>query len=236
MGLVQHASITTTTGTTATATFGSATTPGNCLIVCVTATTTSNTNPTISSIKIGGSADNFAQANTEAQSTNGISSFIWTDQNIGVSSTSVVITFNTSSGSCVDVYEWSDVLASAAVDKTNGAIGSSSSWSSGSSGTLTQLREVAFGVNGAVSSSANTITGPSSPWTNSAQLTTTLTVPYTQVSGYQAVSATTALTYSGTDSAGSVDNATCIVTLKLATPTLAQIIQANQSVMRAAIW
>jgi len=219
--LVQHASNKSTTGTSLTVTLGAAATLANCLVVCATAVPVSlSGNTTISGIKIGSSADNFAQAETEAETTDSVSSFIWTDQDIGTSSASVAITWSTSSGGAADVYEWSGVKTSSAVDKTNGANNTSKSWSSGSTGTLSQASEVAVGVNGSDSSGTNTVTGPGSPWTNEAQLTTSSGgVPLQQLSGYQVVSATTALTWSGSDSATSVANATCIATLEAASGT-----------------
>ena len=220
MGLVQHASATTGTNTGQTSLTVTIAAPsiGNCLIVCFTVMSEAGSVPTISSVKIGTSADNFAVGKSNTNSTIGAVAAIYTDQNLQVSSTSVVIAVSEASAISADVYEWNGINLSGAVDNTNASnVNSSASFSSGTSGTLSQPAEVAFGVTGILNPSAETITGPSSPWTNEAQLSTNdsvITFPFDQMSGYQQVSATTALTYSGTCTSGSYSD-TAIVTLKL---------------------
>jgi hypothetical protein len=213
--LVQSKSGTATTGTSVTVTLTSGTTTGNCLVVCVGASD-GTTNPTVSGITLGGSAGNFAFA--EKQNSNADTDCeIWADPDCAGSQTSVVVSFNAGSGSnlgyAVQVMEWSGVATSSPVDKTNGALsGSTSSFSSGSTGTLSQASEVVIGaVMAQCSSGTETVAGPSSPWTNLAQAAPAASMALG--TGYQVVSATTAQTYSGTLTAASVYGA-AVVTLK----------------------
>ena len=242
MSLVQpYASNTTGSSsglTSLTVTLGSSTTPGNCLIVCLSALTEGGGAPTVTSVHLGGVVDNFAVAKSNSGGSSGIVA-IYTDQNLQVSSTLVAIVVSGASSINASVFEWSGIKASGAVDKTNaGTTSSSSSFSSGSSGTLTQALEVAFGVTGIFSSGADTINGPASPWINTTQITSNdpvLGFPYDQMSGYQSVSATTALTYSGTNTGGSFTN-TAIATLELVPPPAPHIRPAFQATKRASFW
>jgi hypothetical protein len=203
------------TGTTSpiTVTLTSATTAGNCLVVAV-GEGNSTTNPTVTGITLGGSADNFAIA-ASLKNNSDANVEIWTDQNCAGGQTSVAVSFNAGTGAgngyTVFVYEFSGVATASAVDKTNATgAASGSTWTSGSSGTLSSANEVAVGIGvGIGSAGAPTVAGPSSPWINETAISAARTE---SVSGYQVVSATTALTYSGTISAGR--NAGVIVTLK----------------------
>ena len=212
MGLVQHASGTATSGTTVSATFGAGTTSGNTIIVCVTAAC--SVNPTISSITLAGSSDTFSTAKAEANTSDGLISQISYDNGISGGHTVVTVAVSaTLNAAMLDIFEWNGILVPSPLDKTNGALTSlGTSWSSGSTGTLTQTAEVAFACVGANGATSFTITGPSSPWTNEAQVTAATT--FSQMSGYQQVSATTALTYSGTFGT-SCYSGQCIATFKL---------------------
>jgi hypothetical protein len=216
VGLVQHASGSATSGSSVTATFGSNTSSGNSIIVCVSIGAPS-TATTVSSVALTGSSDTFVKAVSQANATAIIDSEIWYDS--GNSAGHTVVTVNLSASISgggaveIDVYEWNGLLTASALDKTHTGSGSSvTSWSSGSSGTLSQSAEVAFGTVSAFGSPPS-ITGPSSPWTNEPQITAATS--YAQMSGYQQVSATTALTYNGTFS-GSTYYAACIATFKIA--------------------
>lgn len=215
MSLVQHASGTVASGSTVSATFGASTTAGNTIVVCVSIGT-GGAALTVSSVALSGSSDTFTKAVSVANGTAVIDSEIWYDSGNSGGHTVVTVTLSgaLSSGAAeVDIYEWHGLLTSAALDKTHTGTGSSvTSWSSGSSGTLIQANEVAFGTVSTFVSSA-TITGPSSPWTNEPQLNGSAS--YAQMSGYQQVSSTAALTYNGTLSA-SAFYACCIATFKLA--------------------
>jgi hypothetical protein len=212
MGLVQEASNTAASLTSLTVTFGSGSTAGNCLAVCA-GSVAGTDNPTISGITLGGSAGNFASANT-AYNNNDANAAIWIDPDCAGSETSVAISWIGGSGSNPAVaayaFEWAGVKTSSPLDKAPaGVTGSGTSWSSGSTGTLSQANEVAFGVVGGIYSS---ITGPGLPWTNEALIT--VGSNFGLIAGYQQVSATSALTYSGTASPSQLYG-TCIVTLEL---------------------
>lgn len=224
MGLVQHASSSTNSGTTLTATFGANTTVGNCLIAAFTAAT-GGTAPTVSSVHIGGVADNFASAK-EGTSAAGIRDAIWTDQNCGQASTALAVAVSATSGIALDAFEWAGVKTSAALDKSNTGTATASPWSSGASGTLTQAAEVAFGVVGVLPQSGTpTITGPASPWTNESQISFTAGgLAAAQMAGFQQVSATTSLTYSGTVTGTNPFNVAVIITLELTTATQGPVI------------
>ena len=214
IALVQSASNTATTGSSVTVTLGSATTLGHCLVVCVG--TASSSSVTVSGIKIGGSADNFALAKALTDTpTRDTDAEVWTDQDIGESSTSVIVTLSgsISNGVVVYVMEFSGVLSSLAVDKTN-AGNATTTFSSGSSGTLSSSNEVVIGAVIAYKSSGTpTIGGPSSPWTNLTQINASGLSTLSLVASYEVVSATTAQTYSGT-STGANQSTAIIVTLE----------------------
>jgi hypothetical protein len=219
MGLVQHASGLWSSGTTITATFGAATGAGNAIIVCATINGSA-----ISSIALTGSSDIFAQAvgiNTHTDTE------IWFDSNTSSGHTGVVVTLSGAvSDGDVDIYEWNGIITASPLDQTSSQAGSiTTSFSSGTTATLSQANEVAFGVVGVVSTTT-TITGPSSPWTNEAQL---VSGTDTQMSGFQQVSATTGLAYSGTYSSTS-NNQACIATFKLAAAAPAGTVQPQATV------
>jgi hypothetical protein len=201
------------TGTTVTVTLGAAAGLGNCLVVPIAGL--AGAAPSVSSVKIGGVADNFALAKkTGVVSFTDLDCEIWTDQNIGTSSTSVVGTFSASqTDNYAFVEEWSGIASSAAVDVTNAGTTTNATFSSGSSGTLNNANEVVIGASVAASASGTTSeTGPGAPWSNLAQIqlgTGTL------IMGSQIVTATTAQTYSGTVSGGNgvFASAAVIITL-----------------------
>lgn len=201
--LVQSQSGSIASGATLTVTLGSATTAGNCLIVCAGAAQAS-ADPTVSGITLGGSAGNFAVVKAVNNNADADCE-IWADPGCAGGQTSVVVSFNAGSGSqqgnAVWVMEWSGVTVSGPVDKVNGANASGSSFSSGSTGTLTNASELVIGAVAYFGSSSNTITGPSSPWTGLAQVNAGGGGNGVALAaGYQVVSATTSLAYSGTNS------------------------------------
>jgi hypothetical protein len=211
--LVQSAPGEATSGTTVTVTLTSPTGAGNCLAVCIGGSQ-GTTNPTVSGITLGGSPDNFNRA--EAVNNNADTDCeIWLDPGCAGGRTSVVVTFNAGTGSTpgmsVWVMEWSGVTPVSPADKTNGQNGAATSWSSLSSGTLSQAVEVVIGAVSVAGGTGVTLTGPSSPWTNLAQENGGDSVAL--MAGYQAVIATTAQTYSGTSSLDAAYGAV-IVTLR----------------------
>lgn len=217
--LVQSKSGTGTSVTNITVTLTSSTAAGNCLVVC--AAGVAGAAPSISSVTLGGATDNFALAKKQA-----VVSFsdgdceIWTDQNCAGGQTAVKVTFSASQTDIlVWVMEWSGISASGAVDKTNGGNSTSSSWSSGSSGTLTNANEVVIGASLAASVAGTASeSGPASPWSNLAVITAGSAA---FIAGSQIVTATTAQTYSGTASGGNgvFETAAVIITLTEAAAT-----------------
>ena len=175
----------------------SATGTGNCLVVFFGATGISV--PTITGITLGGAAGNFAQA--AGVTTAILDTEIWTDFNATPGQTAVSISFGGSSPHVAGrVEEWAGIITSGnPVDKTstgNDGGSAGTSWSSGATATLTQANETVVGMSANTSGTNNTITGPSSPWTNQAEVDQTVNLG--ELNGWQLVSATTAQTYSGT--------------------------------------
>ena len=209
ISVVQTQSNSATSGTTVTITV-TATTGGNTLIV----TAGDSNSDTVSSVTLG--AANLAQAVAAADPGGNIHAEIWYLDNISSGQTTVTVTFSGSVTHAAAVaYEVSGI-GGGSLDKTsgNGQSGSSPvSWTSNSTGTLTQASEIAVGACffGTLGSS---ITGPSSPWTN-------VRVPASGnsiESGYNIVSATTALAYTGTATgSGTVRTAAVIATFKAST-------------------
>jgi hypothetical protein len=189
-----------TTGTTLTLTLGSATTAGNCLVVCISSHTGATNNPTINGVTLGGSADNFASILSTGGLTDESFSAIWADPLCAGGQTSVVITFGsgTSPRYLASVYEFSGLAITIAAlpDKSAAAATGSNgtSWSSGSTATTSQAVELWIGL---VTSDSTTITGPASPWVNTAEI-----IPSGAasdfMSGYQIRSSTGAAAYAGT--------------------------------------
>jgi hypothetical protein len=212
----------TTTGTTISLTLPQNTAAGNCLIITVV-TSATPANPTVSGITLGGSAGNFAQAATAGSTgADAQTSFIWADPNCAGGQTAISISLTTgNTGSAnATAMEWSGLALSSVTDQTAGSPNgtSSTSWSSTASGTTTQAFEVAIGCVGAFNASGiGTITGPSSPWTNLTQETSAST-HVGLLTGYQVLSSTGTVTYSGTFAATSA-YAALVVTFKAVAPT-----------------
>jgi hypothetical protein len=173
-----------------------------------------------------GGAGNFAQA--VGNLTNTFNCEIWADPNCAAGQSSVTVSFTGLSGGgnpsrfAIYVMEWSGINTVSPVDKTNSGVSvSSSTFSSGATGVLTQADEVVIGaVTSGGSGGTQTITGPGAPWANFAQLSPISTIGF--LAGYQVVSATTSLTYSGTIPATSAFTS-CIASFKATgTPVLVQ--------------
>lgn len=204
VALVQHASNTAASGTSVTVTLGAGTTAGNFLVACVT---TPVNDATVTSITLGGSAGNWAQAIDQTNATFP-TMYIWTDPNCAGGQTSVVVHLSTSDAPAVDVYEVSGMGTSPTLDKSsvNGSAGTGAAWTSNATATTTTAAEFVVGMYGGFDNIGGTptFTGPSSPWTNE-----TVLRPGTglfQMSGYQVTSGTAAYTYSGSSSMVSPDN------------------------------
>lgn len=200
-GLVQSVS---NTGTTSplSLTLPNNTQPGNTLIVNIGSSATP-TNPTISSITLGGSAGNFAQVVTAGTPSSADESvFMWNDPNCAAGQTALSVTFSgTFTGSVLaTAMEFAGILQASPADKSTGQNNDAapSTWSSTATATTTQPAELAVGCClGFLSSGIGTIGGPSSPWVNLTQETSSST-HVGLLSGYQLLNGLQAVTYSGT--------------------------------------
>lgn len=238
INLVQSKPGSATSGSSLTVTLTNPTAAGNCLVVKIGASQSSA--PSVSNVKLGGVVDNMAlakkQAQTNTNSTEFVDTEIWTDLNCAGGQTAVAVTMAAAIGGlAVMVEEWAGISLTAALDKTNGAGNLSTSFSSGSTGTLANPNELVtacvFGEN---LGGTATITGPGSPWTNFAQISPSSS--FAMMAGYQVVSATTAQTYSGTDTAGTVPAYAAVIVSLIGASSPPKVVQANQAVMRAALW
>lgn len=206
---------------TLTITLDTATVAGNGLIVVLAASGTTSNPTSVSSITLGGSADHFSQISTFGSTSDAAIGATWLDLNCAGGQTSIVITVAGGTGTLAivaSVYEWSGLYPVSPLDQTANAVGTgATSWSSGASPTTTQADELWIGgaFTTSTASGPPTITGPSSPWTNLAQVNQAQGSFNDQwVSGYQVVSATGAATYAGTISSAS-DWIAKVITLKL---------------------
>ena len=228
MGFVQSAHNTAASSSSLAITLASAPTAGNCLFGM--AGNNDSSSDSVTSFKTGTSADNWASAvSRSVTGTDGAGGAIWSNQDLTVTTTVINVAMGSSGANLGYVIEWAGVAETGALDKTNSAaISSSTSWSSGSSGTLTNATEVAIGFTSNFTESATpTITGPGSPWTNLSSLNVASEV--IGLGGYQAVSATTALTYNGTTT-GTIFNGVAMI----ATFTLSSTVNVNLPVILTA--
>jgi hypothetical protein len=191
---------TATAGTTLTMTFSAGTTAGNCVVIKV-GSNQALLAALISGVTLGGAAGNFARAIRSSSGSSSSNAEIWADPNCTGSQTSVVATFAGGSGGTIGyagiAEEWSNLLTTSPLDKPASLSGTgTTSWQSTSTGALSQTAEMAAAVVSAAGGTGITITGPSSPWTNSSQINASTDVAV--MAGQQVVSATTALNYSGT--------------------------------------
>src|SRR6185312_2588588 len=141
---------------------------GHGLVVMVSGTAVT-TDPTVSGITLGGSADHFAVAASVGGTTSASVTTCWLDLNCAGGQTSVVITTTGSSGAAAvhaTVYEFDNLLTASAFDKTASVATTTSSWSSGATATTSQAAEIYVGQVIIVGSSAPVITGPAGPWAN----------------------------------------------------------------------
>lgn len=194
-----------TTATSASATISSTGT-GNCLVVVVFTEDAIGTAPTVSSVQIGGVADNFSSAATTPSAGGNLRTDLWVDRNAlsGQTSVTVNLTSTTSFSSWeFKVYEISGLDTASPVDKTSTNNTAGASWTSGTTATTTAASEIWIGA----VFCGNTATGPSSPWTNHNSGSST------DIDGFQIVSSMGTATYSGTQSSsGAV--AAAVITLK----------------------
>jgi hypothetical protein len=222
MGFVQSVSANATTGTAVTGTLGIATTAGNCVFATV-GESQDTTNPTVASITLGGSADNWA-ASVSVHNNAECNSEIWADPGCAGAATAVAVTFNAGTGTnlgyALTAIEWSGITPTTPLDKTSSggsSTGTATTYSTGATGTLGQATEVVISVVMAelpATSGTITITGPTGSFTDLTQVS-----PRTFLAaktGYQAVTSTASITGTGAFAA-SIYGA-CIASYKQTTP------------------
>lgn len=193
---------------TLTITLDAATTAGNGVIVFLAASGTTANPTSVTSVTLGGVADNFSQISTFGGSSDAAIGSVWLDLGCAGGQTSVDITTTGGTGTLAvtaSVYEWAGLYPVSPFDQTANSVSSgSSSWTSTATPTTTQASEVWIGGVFTTVSSPGTITGPSSPWTNLSQVSQTQgSFEDRWMSGWQVVSSTGAATYSGTVSPSS---------------------------------
>jgi hypothetical protein len=201
ISLVQHASGSSTSNAV-TITLA-ATGANNALIVAASYNETTDSD--LSGITLGGSAAGWS-SQVYSEGTDAFNVAVWANYGIAGGQTSLVVTGNDADGTSdisVDVYEVSGLAVTGVLDKTahQEVDGSADAWSSTATATTSQAAEFILGwITGYNNAGgAWTITGPSSPWANEAQLTPADSGGYpSQLSGYQIASGEAAFTYSGT--------------------------------------
>jgi hypothetical protein len=169
----------------------SATTAGNDLFVCINSFGSSGL-PSISSVKLGTVSLTQAVGKTFSGADGFEGSWIYYLQNIAGGQTSVTVTGTnlsvTSTDGGVDILEFSGLLTSSVLDKAPaGTSGTSTSWTSPSTGTLSQANELVLGT-----ASGFNMSNPSGGWTMVSGGGTG------RRTGYKIVSDTTAQTFNGT--------------------------------------
>ena len=190
---------------TLTVTLDASTTAGNTLIVAVASSGTS-TNPTTFAVTLGGSAGNFAQDSASGSSSDAAGGAVWRDSNCAGGQTAVAITGTGGVGTIATtatVWECDD-LAVSPFDQTAGSLAASgTTWTSTATPATTQATERCFGAVFGVNPSTVTVTGPSSPWVNQAQVSQAQgTSNCVWMAGTLDLAATGAQTYNGTFSLG----------------------------------
>lgn len=198
------------TGASATVTFGSPTSPHNCLVAEVISAGT-GTNPSVSGITLGGAAGNWGVLATEGNSSDHAISTSWADPDCAGSQTSVAVSLTGGSGTLaalVWVFEVSGMpsVIAGMLDKSAvlSSTGFVSSWTLGPTATTTQGSEIWFGLAGGNvnATSVGTYTPPGTLWTNQSQqgLANVGGSGFSLggVCGYQIAAATGTASYNGT--------------------------------------
>lgn len=203
-----------------TITLDAPTVAGNALIV-VLGTGGTTTNPaSVTSVTLGGVADNFSQIGTFGSGSDPAIGAVWLDLGCAGGQTSVVISAPGGTGTLAtvaSVYEWSGLYPVIPADQSANSSGTATSWSSGSTPTTTQADELWLGCVFLIDSGTPTLTGPASPWNNLTQVNQVQgSFNVRWLSGYRVVSATAAAAYAGTATT-SFEWITKVVTLRLDT-------------------
>lgn len=203
----------TDTSTVVNVSFPSPTTLGNTIVVLIACG--SNSAPTVTSVTIGGAADNFGAISGAAGAAGSFNTFIWVDPNSATSSPQVTVTMNPGAGSMEGVsvyaYEVNGLLktntASSVTDvsATGSTAGATSVITSAVSTTNTS--ELAIGI---ALAATNTLTlslnaTPSTGWTQALQFQNSgnAFAPFTAISGYDVIPAANATVQYGASWSGS---------------------------------
>ncbi|HEY2090127.1 MAG TPA: hypothetical protein VGH54_29415 [Mycobacterium sp.] len=201
---------------TVTVTLGAATTAGNCLVACIGMGSGVGL-ASVSSVTLGGAGDNWAALKAAGDLTNGAEQLaVWADPNCAGGQTNVTVTVPGVAVTLAYVFEASGIAASSVLDQfgtaDSGGTASGPAFSVSTGGATAQASELAvacaYGYN-------TTVTGPSSPWVNTATLTSTAR---TLQAGYNVLSSAGTVTYAGSFGAATF-NGQVLVTLKAASGT-----------------
>lgn len=180
-------------------TFPNPTTNGNCILAFFGGFVPGNT-PTVSSVSLTGTTDNFTNNVSKSDTTNGGIATIWSDLNCSSAKTIVASTSGLAVGGIASyAYELSGILTAGALDRHTSQVKSTTTWDSGTTSTTTGFVEAWVGFAVSYNAGTPTISGPSSPWTNLASDSVTNSIG---ISGYQLVTNLGAADYSGTCSFG----------------------------------
>ena len=210
-----------TTGS-GTVTLGSPTTAGNTLVFCYSGDGTTG-DPILSTVKLGGVADNFALVVTDT--TNEVAT-MWADPNCAGGQTAVAYTTTGGTGTLSIIITVLEVAGLMPIvpntDKSQHNHASATTpWTTNATATTTQNYEFVVGFVGILKSGGGgpvTITGPGSPWTNITG--TTVNSTFSQAVGYKSVTVTGAQTYNGTSSGGTGAYGAAIATFLSTGPTV----------------
>jgi hypothetical protein len=209
-------SATAASGTTLTVPLSPATIAGQTL-VALTGSFQSTANPTVSAVKIGTLADNWAAANT-AYSNGTMNAAIWIDPGCAGGQTSAVITFTGGTGTNPEVgafiFAVPNLAASPLDTAPAGGNGTGTSWSAGSTGPLAQAAEVAFAIIVADELGGAAILPPGAPWVEESPISGGGGL-LAMLAGYQVTTTAGSLTYAGTLTSSTIYG-TCMITLKAA--------------------
>jgi hypothetical protein len=177
-----------------TITLGSPATAGNCLVACIGAWQGS----TVAAVTSSASPDHWALGSSGDLGSG--TAEIWADPGCAGGNTTVGVTFTVPGLLAVQVFEFSGVAHSSAVDTTasGGSLAPGTSWTTGASGSAA-AGDLLLGMCLAYSTGgAFTLAGPSSPWVNEPQIATSQSGEYVRLlAGYQTSGGAGAFTYAG---------------------------------------
>jgi hypothetical protein len=240
ISLVQSASNTGTSLTALTVTLGAGVTTGNTVVVCYASAGTV-ADPTISGITLSG------KSFTSVVADNNFSGYgdmeIWVLPNCPGGSKTISVSMTGGSGTAFTAafaLEFAGLQSVSPADKSsaNNPSSASASWTSNATPATTHTTELCVGFVPCAAETATipTITGPTSPWTNSSPVTGTFSGNgQAAIFSYQVINTEQAVTYSGTVSA-TCYSAPAVATFIAAAPPvypLARAIQAKALPPRA---